>query len=314
MKKGWKAFWIICISLAVLGIALCITGVVLGATVSGIREAFGIHDRWEHYFWDDYDGLEYGGSVSGSKEYVESGGSSVSKDTEYAASAEQYLGNSASVSGYSDIRELDIDVTCVEVYISKGEESDIVVDTSDITDKMRKDLVISQKDDKLKIELKDRKSWDSWAKSQYKSQGTLLIQIPEGMQFDESSLSIGAGVLYADDIQAKELDIEVGAGQVSLESFTADKMSLECGAGEASVRGDVVREADIECGVGSVTYVAAGSQQDYNYELSCGIGELIVGNDSFSGLGKECTINNGGSRNMEIECGIGTVTVVFEES
>ena len=281
MKKGWKAFWIICISLVVLGIALCIAGLVLGATVSGIREAFGIHDRWENYFWDGHDG-------------------SVSGGTDDAASVEYHSGNSASVSRYSDIRELDIDVTCLEVSIIKGEESDIVVDTSGITEKMMKDLVIPQKDKELKIELQNRKSWDSWSKSQYQSQGILLIQIPEGMQFDEVSLLVGAGILYTDEIRAKELDIEVGAGQVSLDSFTADELSLECGAGEAFVRGEAVREVDIECGVGSVAYTAVGNQQDYNYELSCGIGELVVGNDSFSGLDKECTINNGGSKNMEI--------------
>lgn len=299
MKKSWKAFWIVCISLVVLGIALCIAGLVLGATVNGIREAFGIHDRWENYFLDDYDDLEDGGSVSGG--------------TGYAASEGHHLENSASVSRFSGIRELDIDVTCLEVRIVKGEESDIIVDTSGITDKMLKDLVIPQEDEELKIELKDRNIWENWSKNQYKSQGTLLIQIPDGMQFDEVSLLVGAGILYADDIQAKELDIEVGAGQVSLDSFTADKLDLECGAGEAIVRGNAVREANIECGVGSVAYTAVGYQQDYNYELSCGIGELIVGNDSFSGLGKERSIDNGGSKSMDIECGIGSVTVAFEE-
>lgn len=312
MKKSWKAFWIVCISLAVLGIALCIAGLVLGATVSGIREAFGIHDRWENYFLDDYDDLEYGGSVSKGTEYTE-GVEGLDGGREHAASVGHHTENGASVSRFSGIRELDIDVTCLEVQIVKGEESDIIVDTSDITDKMLKDLVIPKKDGELKIELKERKVWENWSKNQYKSQGVLLIQIPEGMQFDEVSLLVGAGILYADDIQAKELDIEVGAGQVSLDSFTADELSLECGAGEASVRGEAVHEANIECGVGSVMYTAVGYQQDYNYELSCGIGELMVGNDSFSGLGKEHSIDNGGSKSMDIECGIGSVTVAFEE-
>lgn len=289
MKKGWKAFWIVCMSLAVLGVGLCIAGVVLGATVSGIREAFGLHDRWEGHFLED-------GSVA-----------------EHAASAAQHSGEGTGAHRYSGIRELDIDVTCLEVEIMKGEGSAVTVDTRDVTDQMLEDLVVRGKGSELKIEMKDRSVWDNLSKNQYKSQGRLLVQIPEGVQFDEASLHVGAGVLYADDIQAKELDIEVGAGQVSLDSFTAEEMSLECGAGEAHVRGDALREAKIECGVGSVSYTALGSQQDYNYELSCGIGELVVGYDSFSGLGKERDINNGGSKDMEIECGIGTVTVNFEE-
>lgn len=318
MKKGWKIFWGICIFLAVLGIALCISGVVLGATVSGIREAFGFHDRWESYFGDGSDAMEYSdASVSGGLEHAghdETGysESSIHEGTEYAASVDDNLVNNASVLRASGIRELDIDVTCLEALITRGEGSEILVDTSDITEKMLKDLVISQKDEELKIELKDRNSWDSWSKNQYKSQGTLVVSIPEGTRFEEVSLKVGAGVLSASAIEAQELNIEVGAGEVNVVDFMADEFELECGAGEANVSGDAVHEAKIECGVGSVTYVAAGYQQDYNYELSCGIGELNVGGDSFSGLGKERKINNGGSKKMEIECGIGSVYVTFD--
>lgn len=317
MKKGWKVFWIVCICLAVLGVALCISGWVLGATVSGIREAFGIREKAEHYFWDDYDEYEYGeGSASGGLAHTDEGfEGSVSGETEHAvehSAVNDSTGSSTSVNGYTGIRELDIDLTCLEVDIVKTEGNEITVDTSDITDKMLKDLVIRKDGDELKFELNGRKSWDNWSKNQFKSQGMLLVQIPSGMQFDEASLKIGAGILYADEIQARELDIEVGAGQVSLGSFIANEMSLECGAGEAAVRGDATHEASIECGVGSVTYTALGYQQDYNYELSCGIGELRIGGDSFSGLGKERKIDNGGSKEMEIECGIGSVYVTFE--
>ena len=319
MKKSWKIFWIICISLAVLGIALCISGVVLGATVGSIREVFGIHERWEDYFWGD-GSYASGGGTAESAEYsdgsVSGGTESAASDGEAAESAvstKQNAGSGASVSGYSGIHKLDNDVTCLEVAIVKGEGSEIVLDTNDISEKFMKDLVIRQKDEELKIEVKDRKSWEKWAKNQYKSQGTLLVQIPEGMRFEEADLKVGAGILRADDIQASELDVEVGAGEVSLESFAAEEFDLQCGAGEAYVSGDASEEAKIECGVGSVTYTALGNQQDYNYELNCGIGELNVGDRSFSGLGSEQKINNNGSRSMKIECGIGSVTVVFEE-
>ena len=46
MKKGWKIFWVMCISLGVLGIALCISGIILGATAEKIREVFGIQARF----------------------------------------------------------------------------------------------------------------------------------------------------------------------------------------------------------------------------------------------------------------------------
>ena len=123
---------------------------------------------------------------------------------------------------------------------------------------------------------------------------------------------VGEGRLTADHFQAEELKIEVGAGQVYLDSFTADELDLECGAGEADLYGDALKKVKIECGVGTVRYSTAGSREDYDYEVECGIGSVTVGDDTYSGLGSERKINNGGSRKMEIECGIGVVDVSFD--
>lgn len=83
-------------------------------------------------------------------------------------------------------------------------------------------------------------------------------------------------------------------------------------AREADLYGEVEKEVKIECGVGQVNYTAVGSQEDYDYEVSCGIGSVTVGSDSYSGMGGERKVNNNGSKKMEIECGIGMVDVSFD--
>ena len=286
-----------CIALGILGIALCIAGMLLGATMEAVRGTFGI---------------------SGMKNFWESSGSVVDVETlveNHDAGSESGSGDGYGDSypgrKFSDIRELEIDVTCLEVYIAKWGGSEILADTDNVNQEILDDFVMTGKDGELKIELKNRNKWEKMFQGAY-CQGTLFLQIPADLQFEKAKIQVGAGVLKADDLRAEELEIQVGAGEVYLDSFQAQEMDLECGAGEAVLYGDALREAKIECGVGTVRYTASGSQEDYNYEVECGIGSVTVGGDTYSGLGSEHKIHNGGSKKMEIECGIGLVDVSFD--
>lgn len=309
MKKRWKVFWIMCISLGILGIALCISGILLGATMETVRGTFGIMDVNAH-FW----GNHYGGA--GDAPSSESGEFSESHDGDAEGYDDDAGGTESSTfywrERFSDIRELKIDVTHLDVEIDEWDDNEVFVDTSDMNHEILKDLEVSRKNGELKIEMKNKKKWENLVHSVYESEGTLLIRVPSGLRFEEASVKVGAGRLTADRLQAEELKIEVGAGQVYLDSFTAEEFDLECGAGEADVYGETLKKVKIECGVGTVTYSAAGSQTDYNYEVECGIGSVTVGGDTYSGFGNERKINNGGSRMMEIECGIGRVDVSFD--
>ena len=42
------------------------------------------------------------------------------------------------------------------------------------------------------------------------------------------------------------------------------------------------------------------------------MGELKVGDDSYNGLAQEKQINNNASKNMELECAMGSVVVEFK--
>ena len=287
MKKGWKVFWIICAVLAGLGVLLCLVGAVTGATLTGVRSVLssaGMDD--DLYEWDEKN--------FGAKENAEEGtGASQSTD----------------VNEFTDVRELDIEVTYLKVEIEEYEGRAIRVDTSEIDENLRNSLNV-QSGEELKIEIKNKNRWQSLYKN---NTGTLTIQIPADYSFREVSIDIGAGELWIENITASELSINVGAGRAVAERFTADKIEVDCGAGEAEITGAAGREIKIECGVGSTTYHALGSQKDYNYVLECGIGEITVGEDSFSGMARETRIDNNGSITMEIDCGIGEVNVTFEE-
>ena len=103
--------------------------------------------------------------------------------------------------------------------------------------------------------------------------GMITIYIPQNLVLEEADFSLGAGTLFIEDICARDLELEIGAGEVD--------------------------------------YYASGNQDDYNYEIESGIGEIRVGDRSYSGLAQECYIDNQAAKDIVVDCGIGQVTIYF---
>ena len=55
----------------------------------------------------------------------------------------------------------------------------------------------------------------------------------------------------------------------------------------------------------------SGEKEDYNYELEVGMGTVAIGGSEFGGMAIEKTIENSASKNMDIECGMGSVEIYF---
>lgn len=125
--------------------------------------------------------------------------------------------------------------------------------------------------------------------------GKIVIVIPDGMMFDE-------------------VDLEIGAGLAEITGLTANNVNVEVGAGEANITNLDVKELNAETGTGKLYAELVGKQTDYSYNLECGIGQLKIGDSTYSGLGTEQNISNlGAERFMDVECGIGEVHIEFQE-
>ena len=94
-------------------------------------------------------------------------------------------------------------------------------------------------------------------------------------------------------VTAREADLEIGTGSMTFADLSA-------------------RKTDGECGLGELDLTLTGTQENYNYDLECGVGNLDVGSDSYSGLGREKSISNkGADRKLDLECGMGNISVDF---
>ena len=141
---------------------------------------------------------------------------------------------------------------------------------------------------------------------------SLTIILPREVKMDEVYLEIGACKIDVSDIVAEEFTLIVGAGLATVSDVSASKFDVEVGAGEAVVENLSVQELNVDAGVGSVDIEINGAETDYNYDVTCGIGEVTIGDHSYGGMGTTQNIKYEGAENhIKIDCGIGEVNMHF---
>lgn len=161
--------------------------------------------------------------------------------------------------------------------------------------------------------------------------GSICLYVPEGYSFDNVTLDLGAGSLNVEELQTDSLEANVGAGKMAFTKLDAEQAALDCGAGQMTVEelnsrmievsvgmgsvrltGDVTERLTGDCSMGELKLTLAGEQTDFNYDLSCGMGAMKVGDDSYNGMAQEQQINNQAAKNMQLDCAMGSVVVEFK--
>ncbi|MDM8124315.1 DUF4097 family beta strand repeat-containing protein [Mediterraneibacter glycyrrhizinilyticus] len=280
MKKGWKVFWIVCAVMAAAGIVMTAAGIALGgaAMLSSADESGPVHE------W-----LQRTGRIV----------------TENTAPGEP---DGDMITVYEGIDEISMDLSGLGVIAEPTDGDDVIIDTSQLRADIREALVITQDGGKLEMETDSHRGFGRNASDP----GMLYISLPQGAYYNSFSADVGAGFLEMRGISAGEISLDVGAGQIIAEGFYADVLEADCGAGQITLQGEVVENADLNCDIGEVLFTLPGEMEVYNYELSCSAGELIVGDEAYSGLRNKMKIDNGSSCLIEAECRIGRMEIMFE--
>ena len=310
MRKFSKVVLIAAGVLGVAGIGLSIGGVAMGANLSEIDiqryykgPKLKVLDWIVDFDWDEGETgeVEYDTSASGGSD-SSAGEASVSGDDE------QETDEDADVYTEAVPEKLDIDLAGAELIIREYDSSSVRVE---ISGDHKDDVKVSTEDGELKIEE------DSGRKTWKQGEGNrIVVSCPKELSFDSVSIDVDAGTItLEDDLRADDFIATVGAGTfTNRASVTAGRAEAEVGTGTMSLKGLDAEEIDAECGLGTLKLEVKGSETDYRYRISCGAGSVKVRGSDFSGLGAEReTGSPDASRSMQVECGLGTVDVRFEE-
>jgi hypothetical protein len=301
MKKKWIVFWIVSAGLFITAIAFSVTGLVLGATPAIPREVqIGTS-------WNDHTNVE---------------------DLQLAISDDEVTNHSYRTL-YNNIVNLDIEIGGISTVIREWNGTGIVVDTSNLSRDQRRQINVRQRGNELEVTT-GRFSFNFGRSLGNQGTEVLVIQVPQGTEFDSVSLDIGAGQISVDQLIANEVEITVGAGQIVVDHLKANilevdigagqgtigelevvRTNMEVGAGQLDVTGTIEERAELDCGVGAIIFNVRGRHEDFGHDISVGIGEATFGNIRVAGLGGDSEGNQHLDKSIEIDVGIGNVTVNF---
>lgn len=220
---------------------------------------------------------------------------------------------------YENITSLDISLKAGELTIEKG-------DTFKLTANTDKGFSPEVRDGTLKIREKGFNFFNLFI---WNNHSKYTLTIPEDAAFEDVKIDLGAGKASLSYINTQNLKINAGAGKITASNLTSNKarvdggvgeftlidcslkdLSLECGVGKLTYRGTMTGECKIDSGVGAVDIHLTGSKQDYEINISTGIGKLTVdGEKQSDGI----TINKGAVNVIDIDGGIGDTSIEFAE-
>lgn len=199
-----------------------------------------------------------------------------------------------------NVKKLEIDVIAGEIKLESyhGQEIEIEVEHDH-----SKYVKVSTGDDYMKIE--STKTFHG---------GDIKIRYPENLLLEQLKIEVDAGEVELENaIYVKELMITIGAGEFQAdEMIYADSVYMEVGAGEIDIEKISADHLSGNCGVGEITFMLDGREEDYNYSLECGLGEITIGENSHSSIADRVEIDHGNAeRIVNLSCGLGEITANF---
>jgi len=206
---------------------------------------------------------------------------------------------------YEGIRELELDVSIGELEIISHDESYIKVEAD--YDSKWQEISMTQNGNTLRV----TSAFHVGYRLRNPVAGKVILYVPRGMEFDKADIELGIGDLYVENMQTREFELRVGVGRAIVDNLSTKELRLDAGTGEIDARNIQVEEGDIKAGIGSIYMKLLGGQKEYNYNINVGIGSVEIGNDRYSGLGREKEIDNGADKELDFECGIGNIEVTF---
>lgn len=329
MKKFTKITLIIVAILTGLGIVFCGIGAAMGAGVGTVynmaREGKFNTGNW-HFDrgiswstdWDDSDWSSWGDWEDWDDDDVNWNDGYQVKNHTIAAQNEYEV---------SEISEIYLDVYAIDINV----KTDASVDNIKIKLMDGKADHFTCTTDAQKLTVKyDAKNVEKEYSSAY-----LEVILPSSYTADLMDVKAGAGDVYIDEngLTVKDmkismgagdfnafklnvigdLDISAGAGDVNILDSTYQDVTIDAGVGDATLEGTLNGDLTGSCGVGELDLTLKGKESDYNYELSCGLGEMEINGSCYSNIGgKKVIENDGAEKTLSLDCGVGCLTVEIE--
>ena len=282
MKNKWiKALSILSTVCLILGGAALIVGVVLGAD---IRDAWKQSGNWNSI-------TKYGVFSFFADE-----------DDQDDHDTEELFDEDFSFQS-QDIKRINFDLKNVDLTIEENDSDDqvrIQIENSGKND-------ISVKNNSGTLEIKDHRSKIGKTTKNI----DVALDIPADLELEDVLVELGVGDVEIEKLLVKyTLNMKLGTGDVEIEHLSAGTLDVSCGVGNLEIEKlRLEGSASIEGGVGDTRIGMLATANDFNYEISTGVGDVRIFDSEFRGLGGAKKISNGSDKEIVIHSGVGDMEI-----
>ena len=282
MKNKWiKVLSILSTVCLILGGAALIVGVVLGAD---IRDAWKQSGNWNSI-------TKYGVFSFFADE-----------DDQDDHDTEELFDEDFSFQS-QDIKRINFDLKNVDLTIEENDSDDQV--RIQIENSEKKD--ISVKNNNGTLEIKDHRSKIGKTTKNI----DVVLDIPADLELEDVLVELGVGDVEIEKLLVKyTLNMKLGTGDVEIERLSAGTLDVSCGVGNLEIEKlRLEGSASIEGGVGDTRIGMLANENDFNYEISTGVGDVRIFDSEFRGLGGAKKISNGSDKEIVIHSGVGDMEI-----
>lgn len=323
MKKFTKVSLMIAAVLASIGLLLCGIASLMGARYGTVRQMVrnGELNLGSWYAWNDSYDEDWRYYNSGDDE-----GESAYESTESEA------GQTSGTEAFSieSVKNLNLVIDYAELCLEESADTEHITVTLNRGYQNRYECKMDG--DTLKVKYDAEK--DVFFRN-HNRRPKITVSIPKGMVFEKLSVEIGAaeasfevedvscemltinvgvGNLQADGFRVLDLmDVTIGTGNVKIEDGVFRDVKLDCGVGNFSMDGIVAGDIDGRCGLGNMELELEGGETDYNYNLSCGLGEIRVNQTRYTNISGGNKVNNNADQTITLDCGLGRIKLEVQE-
>ncbi len=139
----------------------------------------------------------------------------------------------------------------------------------------------------------------------------ISLYLPEGLHLDDIEIKLGTGKIAVNSLSTNMLCAEAGAGSMSFQNADVRDTELSAGVGQIDFKGNISGDIDASCGVGSINMQIKGNKDNWNYDVECAAGKVIIEEDEYENLVRNIDINYEADNDCDIACAIGKVKLSF---
>lgn len=215
--------------------------------------------------------------------------------------SDDFIAGSTTYEELDAFQSIDFDINVADITITNG-------DTYSISYQTRKKALIPSyeiKDGTLYVKQASEKTLHGLTNN---ASCTLMITVPKNTVLSQITGKSAVGDFTMENTSAIQMDVSVNVGDTELTDVVLQQVTIGSDVGDISLEDVTFDIANLTSNVGDVDVTSDLSLDDFQMDLSCGIGEIEVNDNSYH---EKYQSNVASEKSLTVSTGTGDIDISY---